>query len=60
MSTLLHVNRSVSAASTPNLERDSMSNNSALRLIEPWKRNRPKDEYIYREVSLVLVACVYH
>lgn len=60
MSVLLHVDCSFRAANTPNLEHDSISKNIALRIIETWKRNRPKDDYIYRDVSLVLVACVYH
>lgn len=52
MSTLLHIDSSVRAASNPNPDHDSISKNIALRFIDTWKQNRPEDEYIYRDVGV--------
>ncbi|MEX1220522.1 MAG: NAD(P)H-dependent oxidoreductase [Idiomarina sp.] len=52
MSTLLHIDSSVRAVSNSNPDHDSISKNIALRFINTWKRNRPKDEYIYRDVGV--------
>ncbi|EKE67901.1 FMN-dependent NADH-azoreductase [Gallaecimonas xiamenensis] len=52
MSTLLHIDSSVRAASNPNPDHDSISKNIALRFIETWRKNRPGDEYIYRDVGV--------
>jgi len=52
MSTILHIDSSVRAASNPNPDHDSISKNIALRFIDTWKQNRPEDEYIYRDVGV--------
>ena len=52
MSTFLHIDSSVRAANNPNPDHDSISKNIALRFIDSWKRNRPEDEYIYRDVGV--------
>ncbi len=52
MSTLLHIESSVRAAKNPNPDHDSISKNIALRFIDTWKKNRPEDDYIYRDVGL--------
>ena len=52
MSTLLHIDSSVRAASNPNSDHDSISKNIALRFVETWSQNRPEDEYIYRDVGV--------
>ncbi|GAB1258384.1 NAD(P)H-dependent oxidoreductase [Aurantivibrio plasticivorans] len=52
MSTILHIDSSVRAAKNPNPDHDSISKNIALRFIDIWKQNRPKDEYIYRDVGV--------
>ncbi|WP_210398151.1 FMN-dependent NADH-azoreductase [Motiliproteus sediminis] len=52
MNTLLHVDSSVRAANNPNPDHDSISKNIALRFIDTWKKNRPADEYIYRDVGV--------
>ena len=52
MSTLLHIDSSVRAASNPNSDHDSISKNIALRFVEIWSQNRPEDEYIYRDVGV--------
>jgi len=36
----------------PNPDHDSISKNIALRFIDTWKKNRPEDEYIYRDVGV--------
>jgi FMN-dependent NADH-azoreductase len=51
MSTLLHVDSSVRAASNPNPEHDSISRNIALKFVHSWRKHRPYDEYIYRDVG---------
>lgn len=52
MSTLLHIDSSVRAASNPNPDHDSISKSIALRFIDTWKQNQPEDEYIYRDVGV--------
>lgn len=52
MSTLLHIDSSVRAASNPNPDHDSISKNIARRFIETWQQNRPEDDYIYRDVGV--------
>ncbi len=52
MSTLLHIDSSVRAVNSTNPGHDSISKNIALRFIDTWKQNRPKDEYIYRDVGV--------
>lgn len=52
MSTLLHIDASVRAVKNPNPDHDSISKNIALRFIDTWKHNRPKDEYIYRDIGV--------
>lgn len=52
MSTVLHIDSSVRAASNPNPDHNSISKNIALRFVDTWKQNRPKDEYIYRDVGV--------
>ena len=52
MSALLHIDSSVRAANSPNPDHESISKNIALRFIDTWKQNRPKDEYIYRDVGV--------
>ncbi len=52
MSTLLHIDSSVRAANNPNPDHDSISKNIALRFIDTWRQNRPKDKYIYRDVGI--------
>ncbi len=52
MGTLLHIDSSVRAANNPNPDHDSVSKNIALQFVETWKRNRPQDEYIYRDVGM--------
>lgn len=52
MSTILHIDSSVRAASNPNPDHDSISKNIALQFIHTWKKNRPQDEYIYRDVGV--------
>lgn len=51
MKTLLHIDSSVRAARNTNPDHDSISKNIALRFIETWKKNRPQDEYIYRDIG---------
>lgn len=51
MSTILHIDSSVRAATNPNPDHDSISKNIARRFIDTWKQNRPEDEYIYRDVG---------
>lgn len=51
MSTILHVDSSVRAATNPKPNHNSISKNIALRFIETWKEKRPIDEYIYRDVG---------
>nr|WP_246481099.1 NAD(P)H-dependent oxidoreductase [Motiliproteus sediminis] len=48
----MHVDSSVRAANNPNPDHDSISKNIALRFIDTWKKNRPADEYIYRDVGV--------
>lgn len=52
MSTLLHIDSSVRAAKNPNPDHDSISKNVALQFVDTWKKNRPEDEYIYRDVGV--------
>ncbi|EAR09138.1 FMN-dependent NADH-azoreductase [Reinekea blandensis] len=52
MSIILHIDSSVRAAKNPNPDHDSISKNIARRFIDSWKRNRPEDEYIYRDVGV--------
>lgn len=52
MTTILHVDSSVRAANNANSDHDSISKNIALRFIDTWKKSRPKDEYIYRDVGM--------
>jgi FMN-dependent NADH-azoreductase len=52
MCTLLHVDSSVRAANNPNPDHDSISKSIALRFVDTWQQNRPKDEYIYRDVGV--------
>lgn len=52
MSTLLHIDSSVRAANSPNPDHASISKNIALRFIDTWKTNQPRDEYIYRDVGM--------
>ncbi len=52
MGTLLHVDSSVRAARNPNPDHDSISKNIARRFIDTWRKNRPEDEYIYRDVGV--------
>ena len=52
MTTILHIDSSVRAVSNPNPEHDSLSKNIARRFIETWKKHRPLDEYIYRDVGI--------
>jgi FMN-dependent NADH-azoreductase len=52
MSTLLHVDSSVRAASNPNPEHNSISRNIALKFVHTWRKHRPQDEYIYRDVGV--------
>ncbi|PWW39465.1 FMN-dependent NADH-azoreductase [Idiomarina loihiensis] len=52
MSRLLHIDSSVRAVSNTNPDHNSISKNIALRFIEKWRKNRPKDEYIYRDVGV--------
>ncbi|MAT92475.1 MAG: FMN-dependent NADH-azoreductase [Halioglobus sp.] len=52
MSTLLHVDSSVRAASNPNPDHDSISKRVARRFIDTWRKKRPEDEYIYRDVGV--------
>lgn len=51
MSTILHIDSSVRAATNPNPDHDSISKNIARRFIDTWKQNRSEDEYIYRDVG---------
>eukprot|EP00903_Cladosiphon_okamuranus_P005271 g5269.t1 len=52
MSTLLHIDSSVRAATNPNPDHDSISKNIARQFIDTWQENRPEDEYIYRDVGV--------
>ncbi|MEN3157290.1 NAD(P)H-dependent oxidoreductase [Alkalimonas sp. NCh-2] len=52
MSTLLHIDASVRAATNPNPDHNSISKNIALQFINSWKEKRPTDEYIYRDVGV--------
>jgi len=52
MNTILHIDSSVRATNNPNPDHNSLSKNIALQFINTWKNNRPKDEYIYRDVGL--------
>lgn len=52
MSTLLHIDSSVRAANNANSDHNSISKNIALRFVDTWKRNRPEDDYIYRDVGM--------
>lgn len=52
MSTLLHIDSSVRAATNPNPEHDSISKGVALRFVDTWRHHRPEDEYIYRDVGV--------
>lgn len=52
MSTLLHIDSSVRAANDQNPDYESISKNIALRFVDTWKKNRPEDEYIYRDVGV--------
>lgn len=52
MSTLLHVDSSVRSLNNANPDHESISKNIALRFVDTWKRNRPRDEYIYRDVGV--------
>tara|TARA_R110001599_G_scaffold49212_1_gene140633 strand:+ start:12171 stop:12875 length:705 start_codon:yes stop_codon:yes gene_type:complete len=52
MSTLLHIDSSVRAANNSNPDHNSISKGIALRFIDRWKKNRPEDEYIYRDVGV--------
>ena len=52
MSTLLHVDSSVRATTNPNPDHNSISKNIAFRFIDTWRKNRPIDEYIYRDVGV--------
>ncbi len=51
MSTILHIDSSVRAATNPNPNHNSISKNIALRFIDTWKRERPEDGYIYRDIG---------
>lgn len=51
MSTLLHIDSSVRAATNPNPDHNSISKNIALRFINTWRNKRPTDEYIYRDLG---------
>ena len=52
MSTILHIDSSVRAVRNPNSDHQSISKNIASRFIDTWRSNRPKDEYIYRDVGM--------
>lgn len=52
MNTILHIDSSVRATNNPNPDHNSLSKNIALQFINTWKNNRPKDEYIYRDIGL--------
>jgi FMN-dependent NADH-azoreductase len=52
MSTILHIDSSVRGTNNPNSDHNSISKNIALQFIDTWKKNRPKDEYIYRDVGV--------
>lgn len=52
MSTMLHVDSSVRTVNNPSTDHDSISKSIALRFVDTWKKNRPKDEYIYRDVGV--------
>ncbi len=52
MSKMLHIDASVRAAINPNPNHNSISKNIANRLVSSWKKQRPIDEYIYRDVGM--------
>ena len=52
MSTILHIDASIRAASNPNPNHNSISKNIAHHFIQTWKTRYAIDEYIYRDVGI--------